>query len=84
MLVKWKRWEQERAEETIEGIAERVEVFVHETSDILATNQLQRESLLYPMDCLILAAAEDVSAELVTFDSELIEAGATPPSELLD
>lgn len=84
VLVKRKRREQERAEETIEGIAERVEVFVHETSDILATNQLQRESLLYPMDCLILAAAEDVGAELVTFDSELIEAGATPPSELLD
>lgn len=83
VLVKRKRWEQERAERIIEGISERIEVFVHETSDLLTTNQLQRDTLLYPMDCLILAAAEDADAELVTFDAELLDAGATEPSELL-
>jgi predicted nucleic acid-binding protein len=84
VLVKHKRWEQERAERIIEGISERIEVFVHETSDVLATNQLLRETLLYPMDCLVLAAAEDAEAELVTFDAEMLDAGATEPSELLD
>jgi predicted nucleic acid-binding protein len=41
VLVKRKRWEQERAEQVIDGISARIEVFVHETSDVLATNQLQ-------------------------------------------
>ena len=36
------------------------------------------------MDCLVLAAAEDAEAELVTFDAEMLDAGATEPSELLD
>ncbi|WP_135829917.1 type II toxin-antitoxin system VapC family toxin [Halorussus halobius] len=84
VLVKHKQWEPERVEEIIDGVSERVEVFVHETSDVLATNQLQQETLLYPMDCLILAAAEDADAELVTFDSEVLDAGGTSPSELLD
>lgn len=84
VLLKYKKWNRERTEEVIEGISERVEVFVHETSDILATNQLQQETLLYPMDCLIFAAAEDANAELVTFDSEMLDAGATAPSDLLD
>lgn len=84
VLIKHKKWEQERAEEVVEGVSERVEVFVHETSDVLATNQLQQETLLYPMDCLILAAAEDADAELVTFDGEVLENGATLPSEILD
>jgi predicted nucleic acid-binding protein len=36
------------------------------------------------MDCLILAAADDADAELVTFDAELLDAGATEPSAFLD
>ncbi len=36
------------------------------------------------MDCLILAAAKDANAELVTFDGEMLENGATSPSEILD
>lgn len=84
VLVKHKKWEQDRAEEVIDGISDRVEVFIHETSDVLATNRLQQETLLYPLDCLIYTAAEDADAELVTFDGELIENGATPPSEILN
>ncbi|UPW02385.1 PIN domain-containing protein [Halorussus gelatinilyticus] len=84
VLAKKKRIEQEQVEEVINRISEEVEVFVHETSDVLATNRLQKETLLYPMDCLLLAAAEDADAELVTFDSGVVDAGATPPSELLD
>lgn len=84
VLVKQKRWEQKRAEEIIEGISDRIEVFIHETSDVLATNQLQQETLLYPLDCLIYAAAEDADAELITFDTEVIENGAVSPSEILD
>jgi predicted nucleic acid-binding protein len=84
VLIKQKHWEQERAERIIKGISERIEVFVHETSDVLATNRLQRQTLLYPLDCLIYAAAEDADAELVTFDAEVLDNGATSPSEILD
>jgi len=39
---------------------------------------------IFTLGCLILAPAEDADAELVTFDSEILDAGGTPPSELLD
>ena len=83
VLVK-KRLEQNQVEKAIEQISEEVEIFVHETSDVLATNKLQQETLLYPMDCLILAAARDADAELVTFDREMLDNGATSPSKILD
>jgi len=84
VLAKKKRLEQSQVEKAIEQISEEVEIFVHETSDVLATNKLQQETLRYPMDCLILAAARDADAELVTFDREMLDNGATSPSEILD
>lgn len=84
VLTKKKRIEQEQVEMAIEQINEQVEVFIHETSDMLATNRLQQETLLNPMDCLIFAAAKDVDAELVTFDAEVLDNGAVSPSEILD
>lgn len=84
VLAKKKRIEQEQVENAIEKINERVEVFIHETSDMLTTNSLQQQTLLDPMDCLIFAAAKDVDAELVTFDAEVLDNGATTPSEILD
>ena len=48
VLAKKKRLEQTRVEKAIEQISEEVEIFVHETSDVLATNKLQQETLRYP------------------------------------
>ncbi|MFC6725376.1 type II toxin-antitoxin system VapC family toxin [Halobium palmae] len=84
VLAKKKRIEQERVEGAIRRISDRTNVVVHEPSDIVAADELQRETLLYPMDCLILALAEDQEATLVTFDSELVEAGASTPTEFGD
>lgn len=50
---------------------------------MISANQLQSETLLYPMDALILAAAEAVDATLVSFDSELREHGAERPADVL-
>jgi len=49
----------------------------------MAANRLQSESLLYPMDALVLSAAEAIDATLVSFDSELCDHGARPPDDIL-
>ncbi len=49
----------------------------------MAANQVQSETLLYPMDALILTAADAVEATLVSFDGELVDAGAVVPSKAL-
>lgn len=82
VLTKKKRIEQPRVEDAIRRVSDRVNVVVHEPSDIVAANEFQRETLLYPMDCLILTLAEDQDATLVTFDNELINAGASAPEEI--
>ncbi|GAB3682968.1 hypothetical protein GCM10028857_09710 [Salinarchaeum chitinilyticum] len=40
--------------------------------------------MLYTIDCLLLALAEDIDATLVTFDTELLEHGAVEPNELIE
>ena len=46
-------------------------------------NVLQSQTLLYPMDALMLAAAQWANATLVTFDSELLEHEAVTPVDVL-
>lgn len=50
---------------------------------MIAANRIQSETLLYPMDALILGAAEALSATLISFDSELVEQGAKRPESIL-
>jgi len=83
VLTKKKRVEQDRVEGTLDDIRERIVVYTPDDTDLVAAYKLQRETLLYPMDCVFLALADDLDAQAVTFDRELIDAGATPPEELL-
>ena len=83
VLTKKKHIEQDRVEPVIKDIEERTTVVYHEPSDLFAANELQTETLLYPLDCLVLAIARDQNATLVTFDAELIEAGASGPESVL-
>lgn len=55
-----------------------------DASDVVAANELQSESLLYPIDALMLAAADPADATLVTFGSELHENGAVGPIEFIE
>jgi predicted nucleic acid-binding protein len=55
-----------------------------DASDIVAANTLQQETLLYPMDAIVLATADSVECPLVSFDSELRDHGAVEPAELLE
>ncbi|WP_435182776.1 type II toxin-antitoxin system VapC family toxin [Halobellus sp. EA9] len=83
VLAKKKQFEREQIDRIESRIASRTTVTFPDASDMMTANQLQSDTLLYPMDALILAAAEAVDATLVSFDGELTEHGAVPPSETL-
>ncbi|WP_436910411.1 type II toxin-antitoxin system VapC family toxin [Halosimplex marinum] len=84
VLTKKKRTEQEAVEDVLEDIYEEVDIYAPEISDQITAYSMQRESLLYTVDCVLLALAEDIDATLVTFDGELLDSGAVSPGELLD
>jgi predicted nucleic acid-binding protein len=83
VLTKKQRLELPRAEAIQDEITADVRVVIPDASDMMDANRLQRETLLYPLDCLILACAQSHDAELVSFDSELQEAGTLAPTDCL-
>ena len=82
VLTKKERLELSRAEVIQDEITADVQVVIPDASDMMDANRLQRETLLYPLDCLILACAQGHDAELVSFDSELQAAGALDPEDV--
>lgn len=83
VLSKKKRFERDHIEAIEDRVVDHATITVLDASDVLAANPLQRETYLYPMDALILAAAEAADATLVSFDAELREHGAKPPETVL-
>ena len=83
VLTKKKRVEQERVEEIVADIYRSVDIYAPEISDQISAYRLQQDTLLYTLDCVLLALAEDIDATLVTFDGELLESGAVSPAEVL-
>lgn len=83
VLTKQERLEPDRAQEIQAEITADVDVVIHDTSDMIDANRLQQDNLLYPLDTLVLAAANAQDARLATFDSELLDNGAVHPEELL-
>ncbi|MFB6129062.1 MAG: type II toxin-antitoxin system VapC family toxin [Halorhabdus sp.] len=83
VLTKKKRFDQERVDDIETKIARKMTVTFPDASDIVAANQLQSETLLYPMDALIIAVAESTGKPLVSFDTELLEHGAVEPAAFL-
>jgi predicted nucleic acid-binding protein len=84
VMTKKKRVEQDRVEAVLSDIYSSVDVYAPEISDQIAAYELQRDSLLYTMDCVLLALANDVDATLATFDGELLDHGGVAPKELVD
>jgi predicted nucleic acid-binding protein len=82
VLTKKQRLKQSQTEAIQDEITADVRVVIPDASDMMDANRLQRETLLYPLDCLILACAQSHDGELVSFDSELQEAGAIPPQDI--
>jgi len=84
VLAKKKRIDRDRIDRIEDRIARKTTVTFPDASDMIAANQLQAETLLYPMDALILVAARSADCPLVTFDSELLEReGTAPPAQFL-
>jgi predicted nucleic acid-binding protein len=84
VLSKKKQFERNRINAIEDRLTSRMTVTFPDASDMMAANRLQSETLLYPMDSMLLSAADAVDAPLASFDSELIAHGATSPRHLLD
>lgn len=84
VLSKKKRFERDRIDAIENRVTSRMTVTFPDASDMMAANRLQSETLLYPMDAMILSAADAADATLVSFDSELVEHGADLPQQLLN
>ena len=84
VLSKKKRFERSRIDAIEDRITSRMTVTFPDASDMMAANRLQSETLLYPMDAMILSAADAADATLASFDAELLEQGAKSPKQLLD
>jgi len=83
VLTKKHHLERDRASAIEDEVRSDVEVVVPDAGSVLDANQLQDETLLYPMDSLILACAREYDATLVSFDSELIETEAEHPADVI-
>ncbi|WP_158059567.1 type II toxin-antitoxin system VapC family toxin [Halorussus halophilus] len=83
VLTKKKQFERDRIDQIEQRITSRTTVTFPDASDMMAANQLQSETLLYPMDALVLTAANAIDATLVSFDNELVEHGAEQPTNVL-
>lgn len=81
VLSKKKNHDREEIEEVEKDIIEMVDIVIPDSSDFIEANKIQRESYAYPLDSLILAVARESGAELASFDSELLEAGAKEPGD---
>ena len=83
VLTKKKRVEQDRVEDVLSDIYAQVDIYAPEISDQISAYSLQQDTLLYTLDCVLLALADDLDATLATFDSELLDNGAAEPSDLI-
>lgn len=83
VLAKKKGFERDRVDRIERRIADRTTVTFPDASDVISANELQSDTLLYPMDSLVLAAATAVEVPLITFDAELLEHGEVHPGDCL-
>ena len=60
-----------------------MDIYTPEISDQIAAYEFQRDNLLYTMDCVLLALANNIDATMVTFDEELRDHCGVAPEELI-
>jgi len=82
VLSKKKGFERDRIDRIESRITSRTTVLFPDASEMMAANRLQSETLLYPLDALVLAIAEANDATLASFDAELVDHGAVLPRDI--
>jgi len=83
VMTKKQQVEQDRVEDVLSDIYTQVDIYAPEISDQISAYSLQQDTLLYTLDCVLLALADDLDATLATFDGELLDNGAVEPSDLM-
>lgn len=83
VLAKKKAFDRDHIDRIEDSVVRKNTVVFPDASDVVTANERQSETLLYPMDALILAAAESVDAPLVSFDAELVDHAAVEPGTVL-
>lgn len=82
VLAKKKNVEQDRVETIIGDIRATIAIYQPDEEDLLSAYDRQRETLLYPLDCVFLSMTEFVEATPVSFDKELLANGAIAPGNV--
>lgn len=83
VLAKKKQQDAAVVTKTLGDIAVSTGILIPDAGDIMAANNYQNQTLVYPMDAIITTVALRNDLELVTFDSELLEHDAVEPSDIL-
>jgi predicted nucleic acid-binding protein len=83
VLAKKEQLERDRVERIVSNLLADVDLFMPDSGDLTDAVRIQKETLLYPMDALILACANAADATLVTFDGEVLHHDAVEPSTIL-
>lgn len=83
VLTKKKQRSQTKVEEIIDWLKENLDFLVTETPGAEYIEDFQQDTLLYPMDCLIMSSADLAGAVPVTFDDEMKHHNAVDPIYLL-
>lgn len=83
VMTKKKQVEQDRVENVLSDIYTQIDIYAPEISDQISAYSLQQDTLLYTLDCVLLALADDLNATLATFDGELLDNGAVEPGDLI-
>ena len=84
VLAKKKNVDQPLVETIIDDIRGTIAIYQPDEEDVLGAYDRQKETLLYPLDCLFLSMAGFVEATPVSFDRELLANGAIEPADVAD
>lgn len=83
VLAKKKQKPTNKVEQAIHNIQSRVDVFIEEMPPLSDVDDIQKQTLLYPLDCIHFTTAEWKDYTFVSFDNELQDNGASDPVEFL-
>lgn len=83
VLVKKKHEPQEKVESIIEWLKDQLDTVFERLPELYHIEGTQKDTLLYPLDCIFHHISDDKGMPLVTFDSELLDHGGTSPETLV-